>query len=101
MRHEFVEHIPAQLEDDVLYVSIPFATAVHLCACGCRAEVVTPLAPKGWMLIFDGASVSLHPSIGSFSLPCRSHYWIRRDVVRWVPRTRESRRRRPKGRVGS
>ena len=43
--HEFVEGIPERLEEGVLYVSILYATAMHLCACGCGREVVTPLTP--------------------------------------------------------
>jgi hypothetical protein len=75
--HEFVDTIPEHLEDDVVYVSIPFATAVHRCCCGCGHEVVTPLHPRRWSLIFDGETISLTPSIGNWSFPCRSHYWIR------------------------
>lgn len=85
-RHEFVRAIPHGLEPDTLYVSMEYATAVHLCACGCRQEVVTPLSPVGWSLHFDGISVSLDPSIGNWSYPCRSHYVIRRDGVVWAPR---------------
>ena len=45
LRHEFVDHIPEQLDDGVLYVSIRFGTVVHRCACGCGEEVVTPSRP--------------------------------------------------------
>src|SRR5687768_3446048 len=83
--HEFVEYIPEALKEGVLYVSIPFATAVHSCCCGCGNEIVTPLSPTDWKLIFDGQSVSLDPSIGNWSLDCQSHYWIKRDAVRWAP----------------
>jgi hypothetical protein len=55
---------------------------MHLCACGCGNRVVTPLSPKGWRLIFDG-SFSLYPSIGNWSFPCQSHYWIRNESVIW------------------
>jgi hypothetical protein len=81
--HGFVEHIPERLEDGVLYISIPYATAMHLCACGCGREVVTPLTPTDWEMIFDGETVSLWPSIGNWSFECQSHYWIRRGRVRW------------------
>lgn len=84
MKHEFVEYVPDVLSDDVLYVSIGFATVVHKCACGCGGEVVTPLSPVDWKLIFDGKTISLHPSIGNWSFPCQSHYWIERDQVRWA-----------------
>ncbi len=83
-RHEFVEFIPDEMHDGVLFISIRFATASHLCPCGCRNKVVTPLRPTDWMLIFDGKTISLHPSIGNWSFPCRSHYFIRLNRVRWA-----------------
>ena len=84
LRHEFVDHIPEQLDDGVLYVSIRFGTVVHRCACGCGEEVVTPLGPVEWRLTYDGRAVSLEPSIGNWSFPCRSHYWIDEGIVRWA-----------------
>jgi len=84
LRHEFVTAIPGRLEQGVVYVSIPYATVAHLCACGCGQEVSTPLSPTDWSLIYDGETVSLSPSIGNWSLPCRSHYWIRTDQVVWA-----------------
>lgn len=83
LRHEFVDYVPKQLNDGVLYVSIRFGTAVHQCACGCGEEVVTPLGPAEWKLTYDGKTVSLAPSIGNWSFPCRSHYWIYEGSVRW------------------
>lgn len=85
MKHTFVEHIPERLglDADTIYISLPYATAVHLCCCGCGNEVVTPLSRSGWTLTFDG-TVSLRPSIGNWSFPCQSHYWIDRDQVTWA-----------------
>ncbi|MCH2218714.1 Uncharacterised protein [Mycobacteroides abscessus subsp. abscessus] len=37
--HEFVDFIPADLDAGVLYVSLPYATVMHLCACGCAGCV--------------------------------------------------------------
>ncbi len=84
--HEFVEFIPSELQEGVLYVSIPYATVAHKCACGCGNKVVTPLKPVqvGWQLLFDGKTVSLAPSIGNWQFPCRSHYWIKSNKVRWA-----------------
>jgi len=84
LKHEFVEYIPAKLGEGTLYVSVAFATAAHLCCCGCGHEVVTPLSPTDWELAFNGDSVSLEPSIGNWSFKCRSHYWIKRDRVQWA-----------------
>lgn len=83
LRHEFVRHIPEELEDGTLYISIDFATAAHKCFCGCGNEVVTPFSPTQWALIFEGVSVSLRPSVGNWSYDCKSHYWIHRNRVVW------------------
>lgn len=82
--YELVEFIPGQLKERILYISSAYGTAVHKCFCGCRREVVTPLSPTGWELIFDGKTVSLHPSIGSWNLPCQSHYFITNNRVIWA-----------------
>lgn len=84
LRHVFVEFIPDTIEDGVLYVSYEYATAVHRCCCGCGSEVVTPISPTDWSLTFNGDSVALSPSIGNWSFPCRSHYWIEFGRVKWA-----------------
>ena len=84
MTHVFVEEIPIETQHGVLYVSMECATAIHRCACGCGQEVVTPLSPTDWSLIFDGETVSLDPSIGNWSLPCRSHYFVDRGAISWA-----------------
>ena len=81
---KFVEYIPERPALGILYVSRRYATAVHLCCCGCGSEVVTPLNPAKWRLTEDSGTVSLHPSIGNWSLPCQSHYWITGSRVRWA-----------------
>jgi len=82
--YEFVDFIPVELKERVLYISKTYGTAVHKCCCGCGREVVTPLSPTGWKLTYDGKSVSLYPSIGSWSLPCQSHYFITKNKVEWA-----------------
>jgi hypothetical protein len=84
--HEFVEHVPDDLVDGMLYISIPYKTVIHKCCCGCGHEVVTPLNPTDWELTFNGENISLSPSIGNWSFPCQSHYWIRRSRVSWARR---------------
>lgn len=81
--HKFVDLVPNCLESGVLYVSIAHGTAVHRCCCGCGLEVVTPLRPTDWRITFDGETVTLHPSIGNWQFPCKSHYWIRNGKVEW------------------
>ena len=86
LKHSFVENIPRDLEEQTLYISIEYATCVHKCCCGCGNEVVTPLTPTDWTLIYDGESISLHPSIGNWSQECKSHYWIEASRIKWAPR---------------
>jgi hypothetical protein len=83
LRHEFVESFPDQLEEGILYISVRFAAATHKCACGCGNTVHTRLSPTDWKLTYDGRTVSLYPSIGNWSFPCQSHYWIRNDRITW------------------
>jgi hypothetical protein len=86
LKHEFVEFVPDDLEQGTIYISIRFATASHLCVCGCGNKVVTPIRPTDWTLIFDGKTVSLEPSIGNWSFPCQSHYYIRKNRIKWAPK---------------
>ena len=86
LSHEFVETIPDELEERTLYVSMDYATAVHKCCCGCGREVVTPLSPTDWKLIFNGISISLLPSIGNWAYDCKSHYWISESEAKWARR---------------
>lgn len=86
LSHRFVTSVPEELEDGVVYISIEYASVIHKCCCGCGKEVVTPLSPNDWRLIFDGQTISLYPSIGNWSFPCQSHYWIRNGEVEWAPK---------------
>lgn len=83
LQPEFVDSIPKVLDDGKLYISKKYATAVHKCCCGCGQKVVTPLRPTDWKLRVEGSRVSLWPSIGNWSFPCRSHYWIVKNRVEW------------------
>ena len=81
LEHQFVRHLPDELRPGILYISMEYATASHLCCCGCGEEVVTPFAPAQWKMTFDGDAVSLHPSVGNWLLACRSHYVVRQGRV--------------------
>jgi len=80
----YVDFIPEQLDRGVLYISKRYSTASHLCCCGCGLEVVTPLNPAKWRLVEKAGTVSLYPSVGNWSFPCQSHYWIDGNRVRWA-----------------
>ena len=79
-----VEFVPETLEQGVIYVSRKFETAIHLCACGCGIQTVTPFRDNGWgWVLTEGLNgVTLRPSIGNQNFPCRSHYWITDGEVR-------------------
>lgn len=96
--HEFVEYIPKEKSEGVIYISITHGTAVHSCFCGCGLKVVTPLSPVGWQLIYDGETVSLYPSVGNWNFPCRSHYWVTRDRIVSAPNMRPHEIERNRGR---
>lgn len=80
---KYVHYMPQKLLPNVLYVSTKFRTAAHLCACGCGNKVRTPLTPTEWRLSVSKLGPSLEPSIGSWQLECRSHYWIQEGEVVW------------------
>lgn len=86
MKFEFVESIPEDVPEGVLFISTKFETVIHKCCCGCKTEVVTPLAPAEWRLTYDGETVSLYPSIGNWSFNCQSHYWIKKSKIIWAER---------------
>jgi hypothetical protein len=80
----FVDYIPDELDDGTIYIAAEFGAVMHLCCDGCGEKVSTPLHPAQWTLTYDGQTISLAPSIGSFDLACGSHYWIRRNKVHWA-----------------
>lgn len=83
-RPDLVESTPKPLEPGVLYISERFKTAIHLCACGCGEKVVTPLNPAAWSVRMTGGQATLQPSIGNWSMACKSHYFIRNNRVVWA-----------------
>lgn len=84
INHKFVSSIPKELREGILYISLDYNTAIHKCACGCGEEVVTPLDPDGWAIIYNGEVVSLTPSIGNWGYKCKSHYWIKKGRIVWA-----------------
>lgn len=80
---EVVDSFPRPMSEGTLYVSLVFNSCGHLCCCGCKREVITPLSPAQWSITYDGQDVSLSPSIGSWEIGCKSHYWIKNGRVQW------------------
>lgn len=81
---KFVDAIPEQLSPGVLYISEKYRTTSHLCACGCGKEVALQLSPDRWQLRRKGDTVTLHPSVGNWDFPCRSHYLIQHNRIVWA-----------------
>lgn len=79
----FVEFVPKELEDGVIFISIPYSTSVHRCACGCGSKITLPINPAKWRLLWDGERISLWPSVGNWSYACKSHYWIEQNRIQW------------------
>ena len=84
VEHRFVDQVPDDLEPGILYVSLPFRTTMHLCACGCGNQTWVRLRPERHHLIYDGKTITLRGSIGNWRFPCRSHYWIRNSRIVWA-----------------
>ncbi|MFT3793766.1 DUF6527 family protein [Flavobacterium sp.] len=81
-----MEFIPSELEEGVLYITVAYKTAVHLCICGCGNRVVTPITPTDWQFTFNGRTITLYPSIGNWNFECRSHYWIQENDIVMAPK---------------
>lgn len=79
-----VKYMPRELTPGVLCVSLEYAVAGHLCACGCGNKVITPLGPAEWSFSERGGHPTLFPSIGNWQLPCRSHYVITDGSIEWA-----------------
>lgn len=85
IRPVFVERVPDELEEGVLYISEKFKVAIHCCACGCGHHAVTPIG-KEWTLTNKDGKISLSPSIGNFigERPYHAHYFITENKIQWV-----------------
>ena len=81
---ELLHRVPEVPQSGILYACLDCNVVVHLCACGCGEKVVLQIDPNFWKVDYDGESLSLHPSIGNFQYPCKSHYWIRKNKVIWA-----------------
>lgn len=82
----YVQYMPPadSVNEGELYISLEFQTAIHKCCCGCGEEVVTPFNTAQWQISDKRGKVSLYPSIGNWSYPCHSHYFIKDNRVLWA-----------------
>ena len=94
IRPQYVEFIPRELGDGVLYISHQFQTASHLCCCGCGTKIVTPLRETEYTLVERDGLVFLRPSIGNWNHTCQSHYFITGNKVVWATKMSQDQIRR-------
>lgn len=91
----YVDYIPKELEEGVVYVSEEYEVSAHNCLCGCGCRTILPINNKketnselrnhGWELIKEvNGTVSFTPSIGNFQLPCKSHYIMTKNIANFV-----------------
>jgi molybdopterin/thiamine biosynthesis adenylyltransferase len=81
---KIIKLVPKYLQEGILYISLKYKTASHLCPCGCKHKIVTPFGENGWRLSLILNRASLYPSIGNRTLECKSHYWIKNNKIIWA-----------------
>jgi hypothetical protein len=87
----YIEELPEVLDPAVVYV---LGEGKHLwfvamiCPCGCNSTLQMSLladAIPRWTLIeHSDGTISLQPSVWR-TLGCRSHFFLRRGLVKWCP----------------
>jgi len=82
----FVEEMPCFIERGKVYISEKYQTSRHICLCGCDELVIMPLGGgKWWDLVKEpNGTVSFIGSVGNYSMPCKSHYIITKNVANFV-----------------
>jgi hypothetical protein len=91
MRVQRIVEEPDVLDAYVLYLvgnrEYPWAV-MFTCPCGCAARIALNLVrdtrPCWRERVHIDGTVSLFPSIDR-TVGCRSHFWVRRGIVHWVP----------------
>jgi hypothetical protein len=84
IRPKFVDTMPSDLEDGMIYISNKYRVGLHNCCCGCGEEVSTPIGPTEYSITMVGGGVTVHPSIGNHDFPCGSHYIIEGGSIVWA-----------------
>ena len=81
---KFVDLIPEEIEENILYVSFEYNVSFHLCPCGCQSRIIIPFGERGWEIKREGSLISFSPSIGNWYLDCKSHYFIIKNKIHWA-----------------
>lgn len=86
LKPEYVDNAPSlpNVKEGVLYICKKDKWALHRCPCGCGNPVMLPLGSNGWTLTESDKGITLRPSVGSFNLPCKSHYYITDNKIEWL-----------------
>lgn len=71
-------------EGELYILATEMPSSIHLCPCGCGNIVVLPHDKNGWKLADKDGKVTIRPSVGSFNLPCKSHYYITDNKIEWL-----------------
>lgn len=82
-----MQYFPSVKEPGILYISEFYKIAIHLCACGCGMQSVTPLGDGEWKLTQnEDSTITLRPSIGNFmgQNPYHAHYYITNNKIVWL-----------------
>lgn len=82
----FLTELPFEKEEGILYISEEYKVAIHLCACGCGVQTVTPIGKDEWTLTKTGDRVTLRPSVGNFTgeNPYHAHYYVTENKIEWL-----------------
>ena len=79
---EYVEFMPSNedMRGGIIYISNRFELCIHLCACGCGGQTLTPFLKdvRGWKVTDNDGKITLRPSIGNWSgeRSYHAHYFI-------------------------
>lgn len=86
---EFSKYIPEDKVEGILYISREYETAVHLCPCGCGAEIPIPITEdpreingirNPWYMSIPYKNVvTISPSL--LNRECGAHYFITQNKV--------------------
>jgi hypothetical protein len=72
------------LSEGVVYHSEEFEVGALLCACGC-GHLVSLLVPDSHQITSEDGWATVTPSISVCDADCKSHYFITRGQVEWMP----------------
>lgn len=76
------------MEHGVMYIVDDSPYVQFACPCGCGNDVMLPTNKHqagyhGWAFAENDGKVTLSPSVFSTGLPCKSHYFIRKNQIDW------------------